>query len=129
MPRKTIAVALLLVSLGFTPAPVFRERPNPKDLLERLQGTWEVYTTVGPEGRHSMLARIKGDTWTYVFVTNGVESECRPAEIILGTEGDLATIDLRDRHLAPGTLPTHLTPGWAGGHKVARDVLALGQRT
>ena len=100
--RTTIAVAILVASLGFAPAPVFRERPDPKGLLKRLQGTWELKT---PSGRVSTLARIKDDTWTYIFVTNGVESEGSPTEIILDARGNPVKLDLRLRHPGPGDNP------------------------
>jgi uncharacterized protein (TIGR03067 family) len=95
-------VAILTASLGFAPAPVFRERPDPKGLIRQMQGTWELNTSVGPGGRRSTLVRIKDNTWTYVFVTNEVESEGTPTEITLGSERDLTTLDLRMRNPDPG---------------------------
>jgi uncharacterized protein (TIGR03067 family) len=100
--RPTAAVALLVVSLAFAPAPVYRERPDPKGVLKQLQGTWELKT---PPGRVSTLARIKGDTWNYVFVTNGVESEGSPSRIILSLERGLTTLDLELQHPVPGVSP------------------------
>ena len=105
MYRRTIAVALLIASLSFAPAPVFRERPNTKDMLQRLQGTWDLNVADGPNSRRSTLVRIKGDTWTYVFVTNGVESEGSPSKIILGIERGLTTLDLELRQPGPGVTP------------------------
>ena len=119
--RTIVAITLFAASLGFAPAPVYRERPAPKDVLRRMQGTWQLNTSAGPGGRRSIWVRIKDDTWTYVFVTNGVESEGSPSRVILGLERGLTTLDLELRHPVPGVTPLVLR----GLVKVEGDRLAV----
>ncbi len=100
--RSTAAITILAACLGFAPAPVFKARPDSKGLLKQMQGTWELSVTVGPGVRRSTLVRIRDNSWTYVFVTNGVESEGTPTEITLGKDRTLTTLDLSLKNPDPG---------------------------
>ena len=89
---ERILMAGVALSLGFAPAPVFRE-PKPSHLLATMQGTWEM--TGRPKGATRIFVRIQKNTWMYVFVTGDVESEGTPSTIVLGNQLGNATIDLK----------------------------------
>lgn len=70
MRLRLLAIALLLVSLGFAPAPFPRSgRERPRSDLERLQGTWEVmearYHGSEIPSYFGGRARIVGKRWSF----------------------------------------------------------------
>ena len=89
---EQILMAGVALSLGFAPAPIFRE-PKPSQLLAAMQGTWEM--TGRHKGGTRIFVRIQKNTWMYVFVTGDVESKGTPSTIVMGNRLGHATIDLK----------------------------------
>ena len=78
MRRTTLLlVSLVGTTLGFAPAPVFRERPDAPDAaLKRLQGTWVVSQyeqdgqTIFAKGE-AFEIKIEKDRWTFFLSRAG----------------------------------------------------------
>ncbi len=93
----TLGLVLATSALAFAPAPVFREPPKPKvpELLTTMQGTWVIGNGVSARGGRILRVRIRGNSWTYISITNGVEREGPKYEIVLDAKQNPPTLDLK----------------------------------
>ena len=98
-----LGLAMAATSSAFAPAPVFREPPKPKvpEIFAAIQGTWD-YTLNArmafPRGGlvRTMRVRIQDDTWTYIYIANGVEREGAKFRIVLDPKQSPPTLDLEN---------------------------------
>ena len=101
-----LALAMAATSSAFAPAPVYREPPKPKvpEIFAAIQGTWDYDTNAQFAGRGGLMrtirVRIQGNTWTYIYITNGVEREGAKFEIVLDAKQNPPTLDLKNGAVA-----------------------------
>ena len=104
--RLPLSIFLLVVlttfAVAFAPAPVFKEPPKPKvpEIVSAIQGTWDYQNNARFAARGGLMrtirVRIQGNTWTYIYITNGVEREGAKYEIVLDAKQNPPTLDLKN---------------------------------
>ena len=68
--RRIVSVFIVLSSLAFAPAPVYRAKPDRRTDLEKIQGEWVRVSILTDGKRHeeavgSVVPTIKGDTMAF----------------------------------------------------------------
>ena len=97
--RMILLLLLPIVSLGFAPAPVFRERPNDPDaVLHRLQGGWRG-VSYQHGGQNQMVGtpfrvHLEKDRWRFFVGTPS--SQTNVYSITLDTKANPMRIDWRE---------------------------------